>query len=439
MVAKICHSKYNSLSIVEIAENHMSQVDQKQAEPVSPSASKGQLKLILLVLMVDLLGFTLVVPLLPRYADLAGFSPTRIGMLMSAYPFCQLFAGPILGRLSDRFGRKPILLASQIGTMISFLILAITKQFELMLLARMLDGASGGNILVVQAYVADVTQPKDRARSFGLIGMIFGLGFIMGPIMGGILTEIDLGPNGLRVPFLAAAMFSMTAGMIVALKLPESRPPGSNMGTQARVVGLEGVRKVLHDPCLGMLVLASALLIMGWSSLEGTFSLYLKRRMSFSSAQASLGFAFLGFVGAFAQGFLIRRLVKRFGEKRLIKVGMMALIVGFLCLSQVDMVALLLPSLVIVGLGQGMSNPSLTGLISRTAPSHIQGAVFGTLTSAQTMGRMINYFWANQLLGKFGEAAPFYSGALILVVALIAVRIGINRMGDELDESPRGA
>ena len=118
---------------------------------------------------------------------------------------------------------------------------------------------------------------------------------------------------------------------------------------------------------------------------------------------------------------------------------MMALIGGFLCLSQVDMVALLLPSLVIVGLGQGMSNPSLTGLISRTAPAHIQGAVFGTLTSAQTMGRMINYFWANQLLGKFGEAAPFYSGALILVVALIAVRIGINRMGDELDESPRGA
>ena len=400
------------------------------APATAPDPHKGHLKLILLVLLVDLLGFTLVVPLLPRYADLAGFSPTRIGLLMSAYPFCQLFAGPVLGRLSDRYGRRPVLVGSQVGTMLSFLILAMTKRFELMLLARMLDGASGGNILVAQAYVADVTPPKDRARSFGLIGMVFGMGFIIDPMLGGVLTEIDLGPDGVRVPFLVAALFSMTAWIIVALKLPESRPPGSHSGAEARVVGMAGVKQVLHDPCLGRLVLASALLIMGWSSLEGTFSLYLKRRMGFSPAQASLGFAFLGFVGAFAQGVLIRRLVKRFGEKRLIVAGMASLIVGFLCLSQVNLVALLLPSLVVVGLGQGMSNPSLTGLISRSAPAHIQGSVFGTLTSAQTLGRMVNYFWANQLLGQFGEAAPFLSGAVVLSAALLAATTGIRRLNN---------
>ena len=210
----------------------MSQVDKSQSDPQSPPSSKGRLKLILLILLVDLLGFTLVVPLLPRYADLAGFSPTRIGMLMSAYPFCQLFAGPILGRLSDRYGRKPVLVASQMGTTISFLILAFTKQFEFMLLARMLDGASGGNILVAQSYVADVTPPKDRAKSFGMIGMVFGMGFILGPTLGGFLSGIDLGPNSLRLPFLVAAMFSMIAWIIVAIKLPESRPAGSNLGTE---------------------------------------------------------------------------------------------------------------------------------------------------------------------------------------------------------------
>lgn len=392
---------------------------------------KGYLKLILLVLLVDLLGFTLVVPLLPRYADQAGFSPTKIGMLMSAYPFCQLFAGPILGRLSDRFGRRPVLVASQLGTTLSFLILAMTKRFELMLLARMLDGASGGNILVAQAYVADVTPPKDRARSFGLIGMVFGMGFILGPMLGGILTGIDLGPDGLRLPFLVAALFSTTAWIIVMLKLPESRKPGSTDGSKARVVGLEGVKTVLRDPCLGMLVLGSALLIMGWSSLEGTFSLYLKRRMGYTPGQASLGFAFLGFVGAFAQGFLVRRMVTRFGEKKLVVTGLVSLVIGFLCLSQVDALALLLPSLVLTGLGQGMANPSLTGLISRTAPGHIQGSVFGTLTSAQTLGRMINFFWANQLLGRYGEAVPFYSGAVILVFALIAVKRGIRHLNTE--------
>jgi DHA1 family tetracycline resistance protein-like MFS transporter len=409
----------------------MSQVDKSQSDPQSPPSSKGRLKLILLILLVDLLGFTLVVPLLPRYADLAGFSPTRIGMLMSAYPFCQLFAGPILGRLSDRYGRKPVLVASQMGTTISFLILAFTKQFEFMLLARMLDGASGGNILVAQSYVADVTPPKDRAKSFGMIGMVFGMGFILGPTLGGFLSGIDLGPNSLRLPFLVAAMFSMIAWIIVAIKLPESRPAGSNQGTESRVIGREGVRTVMRDYRLQLLVLSSALLIMGWSSLEGTFSLFLKRRMGYTPSQASWAFAFLGFVGAFGQGFLIRRLVVRFGEKKLVVAGMCTLIVGFLMLSQVSMTLLLLPTLVVVGLGQGMANPSMTSLVSRSSGPAVQGAVFGAMTSAQTFARMLNYSFANQLLGRFGESAPFYTGAMALLLGLIVVRMAIRRLNED--------
>jgi DHA1 family tetracycline resistance protein-like MFS transporter len=226
-------------------------------------------------------------------------------------------------------------------------------------------------------------------------------------------------------------MFSMIAWIIVANKLPESRPAGSNQGTESRVIGREGVRTVMRDYRLQLLVLSSALLIMGWSSLEGTFSLFLKRRMGYTPSQASWAFAFLGFVGAFGQGFLIRRLVVRFGEKKLVVAGMCTLIVGFLMLSQVNMTALLLPTLVVVGLGQGMANPSMTSLVSRSSGPAVQGAVFGAMTSAQTFARMLNYSFANQLLGRFGESAPFYTGAMALLLGLIVVRMAIRRLNED--------
>jgi DHA1 family tetracycline resistance protein-like MFS transporter len=390
---------------------------------------RGSLRLILLILFVDLLGFSLVVPLLPRYADSAGFSATKIGILMAAYPFCQLFAGPVLGRLSDRFGRKPVLMASQMGTTTSFLILAMTQRFELMLLARALDGTSGGNILVAQAYIADVTPPKDRARSFGLIGMVFGLGFIIGPTLGGLLSDVKFGPNGMRVPFLAAALFSIVAWIFVLVKLPESRRPGSSADSSgARVIGRQGMKAVLKDQRLQWLVLGGALLVLGWSSLEGTFSLFLKRRLEYSPRQASMAFAFAGLVGVLGQGILIRPMVARFGEKKLVVWGLTGLVAGFLVMSQVRSTSALLPALVIVGLSHGMAQPSLSGLISRSCSSEIQGSVFGTMTSAQTAARMTNFLVANQLLGRFGPSAPFLSGSFVFLVALGVVRAGIRRL-----------
>ncbi len=405
-------------------------------ESAADDPYKGSLKLILLILFVDLLGFSLVVPLLPRYADSAGFSATKIGILMATYPFCQLFAGPILGRLSDRFGRKPVLMASQIGTTVSFLILAMTQRFELMLLARALDGTSGGNILVAQAYIADVTPPKDRARSFGLIGMVFGLGFIIGPTLGGLLSGVNVGASDLRLPFLAAAVFSMIAWTLVLLRLPESHRPGESADSSGtRVIGRQGVRAVISDPRLQWLVLGGALLVLGWSSLEGTFSLFLKRRLEYTPRQASMAFAFAGIVGVLGQGFLIRRMVTRFGERKLVVWGLSGLVVGFLAMSQVRSTAALLPALVIVGLAHGMAQPSLSGLISRSCSPQIQGSVFGTMTSAQTAARMTNFFMANQLLGRFGPSAPFLSGAVVFVAALAVVRTGIRRL-DETSDAP---
>jgi DHA1 family tetracycline resistance protein-like MFS transporter len=394
------------------------------------------------IVLVDLLGFSIVMPLLPRYADDLGFSDTQIGLLLAAFPMCQLVAGPILGRLSDRLGRRPVLAFSQAGTAISFLILGLSRQYWLMLLARMLDGFSGGNILVAQAYVADVTTPENRARGYGMIGAAFGLGFVLGPFLGGLLLAVPFHPSWrLQVPFLVAAGFSTAAWVLVLWRLPESLPGALNKqgltdssahaetgpaimgrpvqpGRPARVLSWRGVVDVVSEPKVGSLVALGALTVLSFAALEGTFSLYLKGRMHWTAAEAAFGFAFLGVVSALVQGGLIRRLVPRFGEPRLILTGLFALGMGMAGLALARGMSGLLAATLLVGVGQGLASPSIQALLSRVAPPTEQGAIFGTMTSAQTLARMINYLLANRLLGLLGAAAPFWEGAAIAFVAL---------------------
>ncbi|HEX8199435.1 MAG TPA: MFS transporter, partial [Isosphaeraceae bacterium] len=356
---------------------------------------------------------------LPLFAKEYQFTSTQIGLLLAAFPMCQLVAGPILGRLSDRYGRRPLLVISQLGTALSFVILGMSRDFTVMLLARMLDGASGGNILVAQAYVADVTKPEDRARGLGLIGAAFGVGFVLGPLLGLLLVSPKVAPEWrLRLPFLVAGGFSMLAWILVVVRLPESLPTDPAARQRARVVSWRGLLDVMGEPRIGLLVAVGALVVLAFAVLEGTFSLFLGRRLGWDVRRAALAFAFLGLVSALVQGGLIRRLVPRFGEPRLILVGIAALIVGFAGLALVrDWPALLVATLV-VGVGQGLCSPTVSGLLSRVTPASEQGAVFGTLTSAQTLARLINYLLANHLLGD-NLSAPFWEAAGIAALALL--------------------
>jgi len=379
------------------------------------------LVLITLIVLVDLLGFTLVMPILPLYAREYGFSSWQIGLLLAAFPLCQLVAGPILGRLSDRYGRRPVLAASQAGTAISFLMLGFSSSFLGLLLARMLDGASGGNFLVAQAYVADVTKPEERARSLGLIGAAFGVGFVLGPLLGGLLLLLPLPAYWhLRLPFLIAAGFSTLAWVLVLRFLPESLPADSAARQAARSLTWDGLKVSLQQPQLRLLILAGALSTLAFATLEGTYSLFLKDRLNWGPALASLGFAFLGLVSALVQGGMIRPLVKRFGELKLILAGTVVLAVGLALLGRASDVYGLLLAAPLVALGSGLSNPAITGLLSRTASPAAQGAVFGTLSSAQTMARMVNYFVANQLLALVSPGAPYFLGAVCAGLAFVA-------------------
>jgi DHA1 family tetracycline resistance protein-like MFS transporter len=386
------------------------------------------LGVVVLIVLVDLLGFSVVMPLLAPFARHYGFVEWQIGLLFSAYPMCQLVAGPILGRLSDRYGRRPLLIFSQAGTAISFLILGLSRTFWVMLLARMLDGASGGNILVAQAYVADVTKPEDRARGMGLIGMAFGLGFVLGPLLGGLLLKLPMADDWrLRLPFLVAAGFSTIAWVLVLTRLPESLPRDAAARQAARVVSRRGIADVIGLPAVGPLVLAGFLAVLGFAAFEGTFALYLGGRFGWEPGSAAFAFAAMGFLSATVQGGLIRRLVPRHGEARLIVAGIFLAASGFAGLAMAGRVPTLILSMVLLAVGQGLASPSITGLLSRVTPESEQGAVFGTLSSAQTLARMISYSAANVLLGRVSTAAPYWGAFGIDILALaVAGRIATD-------------
>src|SRR4051812_10856961 len=246
------------------------------------------LLIVILIVFVDLIGFSIVMPLLPRMADSRGYTDLQIGLIFAGYPLCQLVAGPILGRLSDRYGRRPVLAVSQAGTAISFVVLALSNSFEMMFLGRMLDGASGGNFLVAQAYVADVSKPENRARSLGMIGAAFGIGFVLGPLLGGLLIKVPVRPDWqLRVPFLVAAVFSTIAWVLVLWKLPESLPKDGVARSEARVISWRGILDTIRDPTIGGLVGVGAISTLAFAALEGTFSLFLKRRLGWGPDKAA--------------------------------------------------------------------------------------------------------------------------------------------------------
>ncbi|GIW86179.1 MAG: tetracycline resistance MFS efflux pump [Isosphaeraceae bacterium] len=391
------------------------------------------LAIVLLVVLIDLIGFTLVMPLLPRYATQYGYSDLQIGLLLAAFPMCQLVAGPFLGRWSDRAGRRPVLAISQFGTAVSFLILGLATDYRVLLLARMLDGASGGNFLVAQAYVADITPPRDRAKNLGLIGAVFGVGFVLGPLLSGLLLKLPVAPEWrLRVPFLVAAAFSTLAWVLVWLWLPESLPAGASPRSAARVLSWRGVTDILTHPTWGLLVLVGSLTTLAFAALEGTFSLFLGQRFGWDADTAAFAFAFLGLASAAVQGGLIRALLPRFGEPRLVLVGLSSLSIGLVGMAIATAVPPLLGAGLLIALGTGLANPSIVGLLSRLTPETEQGAVFGVLASAQTLARMINYVTANRLLGGVGPAAPYWEGAAVAALALLVATAAVRRAASDL-------
>jgi DHA1 family tetracycline resistance protein-like MFS transporter len=347
---------------------------------------------IFLIVAVDILGLTIMIPLLPFYAEKLGASPTQVGFLIGVYAACQLISGPLLGSLSDHMGRKPLLLVSQFGTLVGFLITAFAPTFGILLLARAVDGATAGNLSLAQAYISDVTRPEDRAKSFGVIGIAFGMGFLFGPAISGVLSKFDY-----RYPIYAAAALSFTSIVTTYLLLPSVRPGSGEAsgpgGKRLSLVQWGAYAAYFKRPELAPMLWQFLSFCFAFSMFVAGMPLVLERRLTwngrpFGPEQVGYTWALAGFLGIFLQGPALGRLVKRFGEAKLNRAGFAGYVFGYAILAFTHSIGMLIFATVVTAIG-GLVRPTLTSMITHVTSRDEQGVVLGLTQSLNSASAIL--------------------------------------------------
>jgi multidrug resistance protein len=366
-------------------------------------------------------GFGIVIPILPLYGERFGPSALTLGLLMASYSAMQFLFAPILGRLSDRVGRRPVLLVSLVGSVVGYLLFGFAGSMSVLFAARIIDGISGGNIATAQAVIADITGPEDRAKGMGIIGAAFGLGFIVGPAVAALLVEIQP-----WLPGVAAAVTSSIAFLLVLFRLPETLPRGARRAARHHPLDPAGLRALLGKHHLLAYCFAAVLLVIfAFSNFETTFA-------QFASAEHGLGmsrigwlFVYAGVIGAVVQGGLMGRLVRRFGERRLLIAGLVLAAVAVGSVPYPTGLPALLVILAVFAVGQGLIQPSLTSLTSRLVEPGEVGGAMGAYQAFSSLARIVGPLWAELAFGV-GHAWPFRSASIAYAVALF-VALGLVR------------
>jgi multidrug resistance protein len=377
---------------------------------------KAQLGIIFLTVFIDLIGFGIVIPILPLYAQHFGATEWTNGILLGIYSGMQFLSAPVLGKISDRVGRRPVLLVSLLCTAAGFAVMGFARTLAWLFIARIVPGIAGGNISTAQAYIADITTPEERSRAMGMIGAAFGLGFILGPAIGGILSQVNI-----AAPFLFASALALINAVLVFIRLPESLSPEHRASAEDRAPIAEVFRHGWHLPALMASYFFS---IAGFAMMTTNYALFTHERFGYDQKQNGYVFAFIGIIGALVQGGLLRQLLKRQSEKSLAVVGVALLIVGMALLPLVASLATLLTVSAVIGIGNSFVTPTLNGLASRSAERSWQGRVIGLMQSSGSLARWGGPLLAGKLLSMdVGHAyygrTPFWAASGILCVALV--------------------
>jgi multidrug resistance protein len=376
-----------------------------------PSFFLSPLGIVFTTVVIDLVGFGIVLPILPLWAEEFGASPTQIGLLTASYAVAQLLFAPLWGRLSDRYGRRPVILASLAGSVVAALLIGLAQALVLLWLARVLQGVAGASYAAAQAYVADVTTARDRARGMGLIGAAFGLGFILGPAIGAVFSAVDD-----RLPFFVAAGLAALNLAIAYRRLPESLRPGAQRAPTPR---LEVVRRALSSRELGPLVWLSFVATFAFVAMETTFALFGERRFDYGAVEIGALFTFIGVMAAVAQGLLVGRLAERFGEVRVMIAGLAGTAVGLLLVAVSESLWVLLPGLAVLAVGSGLVFAATTALISLTAGEGEQGTVLGLTASVGGAARIAGPVIGTLLFQHAGIASPLILGAVLFALCAV--------------------
>ncbi|MCA9488377.1 MAG: MFS transporter [Myxococcales bacterium] len=385
---------------------------------------------VLLTVLLDLLGFGLVIPLLSFYAESFDASPVQVTGLMASYSIAQFVFAPMWGSLSDRVGRRPVMLASITGTVIFLSAFASATSLWQLFLFRTLHGACAANIGAAQAYVADVTTPETRARGMGLIGASFGVGFTLGPMVGGILS-----PYSLTAPIWLAAGLSAVNLVWALVRLPESRKPGEVSGHHGRVLDPLVILEVLRHPIVGGVIFLAFSATFAFAMLESTFALVAEHTWSMDARTVGLLFGLIGIIGIVIQGGLIGRLVKRFGERPLLATGYACTASGMVLLSFTHEGGAwfangwgpIVIGCILLAIGTSLSNPSMTSLVSRSTDAEEQGRVLGVNQSLAALARAVAPTAGGFLYAHWFFGGAFAAGALIMGTSLLVAAPSVLR------------
>lgn len=368
------------------------------------------LGIVFTTVVIDLIGFGIVVPILPLWAEDLGASATVIGFLAASYSAMQFIFAPLLGRLSDRYGRRPVILISLLGSAVSSFMIGFANSIILLFVARILNGISGASYSTAQAYVADITTKENRARGMGLIGAAFGIGFIIGPALGGLCALVDK-----RLPFFVSGALALANMAIAWKRLPETdRRPAASGGR------LAFLRRAIADRTVGPLVVITFLGTFAFTGMETTFSLLGRRRFDFDLTKASLIFAFIGIVAAVLQGKLIGPIVDRMGERRVMNLGIVLTAAALGLLAVTTNVVALFPVAALLA-ASGLVFPTVTALVSKASSDDEQGAMLGVLASASGLARAIGPVAAGALF-DWAIPAPYLVGAGLFALCLVIGR-----------------
>lgn len=387
--------------------------------PPAPGAGGASQAVLFLTVLVDLLGFGIVIPFLPLFAHQMGVGAAGVGLVLAVYSLTQLLFAPVLGKLSDRVGRRPIIMLGLFGSAAGYLIYGFAATFFELLASRVVHGACAATVATAQAYVADTTSESERAGGMGMIGAAFGLGFVLGPAIGGLL-----GHRGLRLPVFFASGLSVLNLILAAIFLPEPQRPAPRTRFELRRIfePLASLPRTLANRTFSSLFGLAFLFTFAFAALEATFALMVARVYGYGALGVGGLLAFAGLLQAAAQGYLLGKIVRRTGEARLIRAGALAMACGLAPLAIISSHALLFVLLGLVAIGYGFSSPSVASLLSRGAGSHAQGEVLGANQSALSMARILGPIFGGLAYQFISPATPYVGGAALMVAALLLTR-----------------
>jgi MFS family permease len=379
--------------------------------------------LIFLTVMLDLMSYGIVLPLLPFYVQAQQGGASAAGLLGSLYALMQFFSGPVLGALSDRYGRRPVLLGCILGTALAYLVLGTAGSLVAVFLAVMIDGVTGGNLTTAYAYIADITAPEQRSRGMGMVGAAFGIGIMSGPALGGLLSRY-----GLALPAFAAAGVALVNISIAFFRLPESLPAGkrSNALRASPLNSFAQLRALIKMAPVRFLLLSLFTLNLAFSGLQTNFPLFSQARFGWGSFQNGIFFAYVGLCAVLIQGVFYGWVQPRLGERSLSLLGMTLMALGLAGMAAALRAWALYPLVGMVALGSGLSIPSLSGLASQRVESGAQGRLMGGMQAMLSVAMISGPALAGLAFERLSVGAPYWLGSTLSAMALLVVLPGLR-------------